>query len=62
MSLYNYWNTGSYLGMNMIFDEIPNKLEPFDYEAFCKYNKNFIVVVNCNTGLPEYRTKNNRYE
>ncbi len=56
MSLYNYWNTGSYLGMNMIFDEIPNKLEPFDYEAFCKYNKNFIVVVtNCNTGLPEYR-------
>ena len=30
----NLRSDGSMFGMNFIFDEIPNKLVPFDYETF----------------------------
>ncbi|MGL4607171.1 MAG: patatin-like phospholipase family protein [Eubacteriaceae bacterium] len=33
-SLSSFLKTGSYFGMDFIFGEIPEKLDPFDYEAF----------------------------
>lgn len=45
----------SYYNLDFVFDEIPNKLIPFDYEAYEKYKGNCIAVVtNVNTGKPEY--------
>ena len=41
-----------------IFDEIPNKLDLFDTEAFNKAKEEFIVVAtNCDTGKPVYFEK-----
>lgn len=34
LSMANFVKTGNALGAEFAFDEIPNKLEPFDYEAF----------------------------
>ncbi len=45
----------SYYNLDFVFDEIPNKLILFDYEAYEKYKGNCIAVVtNVNTGKPEY--------
>lgn len=45
----------SYYNLDFVFDEIPNKLIPFDYESYEKYKGNCIAVVtNVNTGKPEY--------
>lgn len=33
-SLKSYLGTGSYFGMDFIFGQIPEKLDPFDFEAF----------------------------
>lgn len=45
----------SYYNLDFVFDEIPNELIPFDYEAYEKYKGNCIAVVtNVNTGKPEY--------
>lgn len=67
LSVEGMVKTGSIFGMDFLFEEIPNKLVPFDYEAY--YNSNMhltIVVTNCETGQPEYldgghRTLVNRY-
>ena len=34
MGVRSYVKTGSFFGMDFIFGEIPNKLDPFDWEAF----------------------------
>jgi predicted patatin/cPLA2 family phospholipase len=42
-------------GMDFIFNELPNRLVPFDYEAFKKSQERFVVVVtDCRTGEPVY--------
>ncbi|MCM3718583.1 patatin-like phospholipase family protein [Fictibacillus phosphorivorans] len=42
-------------GMDFIFNELPNRLVPFDYEAFKKSQEKFVVVVtDCRTGEPVY--------
>lgn len=52
--LFNRKNK-SYYNLDFVFDEIPNGLIPFDYEAYEKYKGNCIAVVtNVNTGKPEY--------
>lgn len=53
---FRQWlKTGDGFGWDLIMDEIPNKLDPFDYEAFRnKKTKLFGVVTNCETGQPEY--------
>lgn len=56
--LRNFIIKGSLFGMDFIFDEIPNKLVPFDYETFYKSPVNFkMVATDCNTGLPVYFDK-----
>jgi predicted patatin/cPLA2 family phospholipase len=45
-------------GMDFLFDEIPNKIFPFDFETFLKGNEQFIVgTTDCETGKPAYFNK-----
>lgn len=41
ISLGNYRKTGSLFGMDFIFGEIPDRLDPFDYEAFYRSATDF---------------------
>lgn len=44
--------------MDFIFDEIPNHLDPFDYEAFLASPMEFVTgVTDADTGRPVYFTK-----
>ena len=55
LSFKNLIKTGSAFGMDMLFDIIPNELDPFDHEAFKSSGTKFFVgVTNCETGLPEF--------
>ncbi len=46
---------GNYFNTEFVYDEIPNKIIPFDYETFRKNDTKFYAVVaNISTGLPEY--------
>ena len=55
VSKRNYLKTGSLFGMDFIFGEIPEKLDPFDYKAFhaspCDF---FAGATNVETGKIEY--------
>lgn len=45
----------SFYNLDFVFDEIPNKLVPFDYDAYCNFKGNIIATVtNVETGKPEY--------
>lgn len=55
ISLENLIKEGSYFGMDFIFDELPNKLEKFDYKNFVRSKKRLRVCAsNCDTGEAEY--------
>lgn len=48
---------GSIFGMNFIFNEIPNKWFPYDYDtAKLSRSKLEVVITNVETGLAEYHT------
>ena len=48
-------NNRCYFGLKFAYDTIPNKLIPFDYDAFAAYSGQVeAVVTNLNTGLAEY--------
>lgn len=58
LSLSNYFKTGSLFGMDFLFKEIPEKLDPFDYESFFKNPCDFKVgVTNVLTGEAEFYGK-----
>ena len=47
--------TGNIINKEFCFDEIPNKLDIFDYDTFNKTKEKFYAVVtNVDTGSPEY--------
>lgn len=47
--------TGDYFGVQMIYDEIPNRLIPFDYDAFLHGGMELTAVLtDCVTGQAEY--------
>ena len=51
LSWSNYIKTGSLFGMDFLYEEIPQKLDPFDYESFFKNPCDFKVgVTNAETG------------
>ncbi|NDI33262.1 patatin-like phospholipase family protein [Chengkuizengella sediminis] len=59
ISVRNLITKRSLFGMDIIFDELPNKHEPFDYDAFHSSPQTFkIVVTDCVTGKPIYFDKN----
>ncbi|MEG1731974.1 MAG: patatin family protein [Longicatena sp.] len=55
MSTYSLITTGDLFGASFIYDEIPNKLNPFDYDTFNKgKTKLYTVCSNLDTGKAEY--------
>lgn len=55
LSYRNYLKCKSMFGLDFVFDEIPNKLVPFDYETFNSYNGIALVgVTNAISGQTEY--------
>ncbi|MDD2955645.1 MAG: patatin family protein [Oscillospiraceae bacterium] len=58
VSLRNFFKTGSMFGMDFIFDEIPHKLDLFDYDAFFANPCEFVTgVTDVETGGPVYFDK-----
>ncbi|MBM6874963.1 patatin-like phospholipase family protein [Fusobacterium mortiferum] len=58
LSWSNYIKTGSLFGMDFLYEEIPQKLDPFDYESFFKNPCDFKVgVTNAETGKAEFYGK-----
>ncbi len=54
-SLYSLLTTGDLFGAKFVYDEIPNKLNLYDYDAFNKNETEFYATVtNVETGEPEY--------
>lgn len=51
----NFLKCRSIFGLDFAFDEVPNKLDPFDFETFNKYEGKLLVgVTNAETGKTEY--------
>ena len=58
MSFRNLLLKKSFFGMDFIFEEIPRKYVPFDFEALHKATCKFLVgTTDCNTGKPVYLNK-----
>ncbi len=55
MSFHSFFKTGDLVGNEFCYHEIPEKLDPFDNEAFKQSGTEFYVVcTNLETGEPEY--------
>ena len=58
LSFWSYLKTGSLFGMDFLFYDIPEKLDPFDYESCfnskCDYR---VGITNIETGEEEYYGK-----
>lgn len=60
LGIANLLRTSSYLGMDYIFDELPKKIEKFNFESFIKADSKFyIVTTNCESGQARYFEKTN---
>lgn len=54
-SIESLLKTGDLFNVEMCYHKIPEELNPYDYEAFQKYQgKAFSVVTDIETGRPEY--------
>lgn len=54
-SVSSLLRTGDLFGVKLCYDEIPNRLNPFDYEAYARYQgRAYAVVTNIETGRAEY--------
>ena len=54
-TLYSLIKTGDLFDVNLVYNEIPNKLNPIDNETFKKNKTKFqVVITNCETGEAEY--------
>lgn len=55
MSIWNLIHTGEIVGRDFCYHEIPERLDPYDYEAFLKADTAFYAVcTNLETGKAEY--------
>lgn len=55
IGINNFIKCKSIFGLDFAFDEIPNKIYPFDWETFNNYNGKVVVgVTNASTGSSEY--------
>lgn len=58
LSMKNFVKNREMFGMDFIFEEIPNKLVPFNMENFLLYEGEYVVAcTNCETGETEYFDK-----
>ncbi|WP_349409734.1 patatin family protein [Pseudalkalibacillus sp. SCS-8] len=63
ISFKNLWKKRQLFGMDLIFDEIPNKLVPFDYHTFHEAKERFVIgTTDCLTGEPVYYDKSSSPE
>lgn len=59
ISLRNLIQKRELFGMDLIFDQIPNELLPFDFQAFHAAEERFVIgTTDCLTGKPVYFEKN----
>lgn len=59
ISFRNLLQKRELFGMDLIFDEIPNRLVPFDYDTFFAAKEQFYIgTTDCLTGKPVYFEKN----
>ena len=55
MSLWNFLLTGNMVGEKFCYHDLPDRLEPYDYEAFKRSKTEFYATCsNVETGRPEY--------
>ncbi|MCR5279008.1 MAG: patatin family protein [Lachnospiraceae bacterium] len=55
---FNLLTGGEFFNMDLLFDEIPKRRSPFDYDAFIKSGKRFITTtIDCYTGEAIYYDK-----
>lgn len=58
VSFHNFAKTKSVFGMDFIFREVPETLDPFDYDTFLANPIEFVIgVTDMQTGQPAYFTK-----
>lgn len=58
LSYRNLFREKSLFGMKLIFDELPNRLVPFDFDTFYASPQTFIVgTTDCMSGEPVYFSK-----
>lgn len=63
LSLENYIKTGSLFGMDFLYKEIPERLDPFNYGSFFANPCDFKVgVTNAETGKAEFYGKDSLHE
>ncbi len=60
ISFSNFIKKREIFGMDFIFDEIPNRLVPFDMDTFHRNSEELVIVTtDCATGEPVYYNKTN---
>lgn len=58
-SAKNIIKTGYYIDMDLIFNQFPNRIYPFDFDTyFNSKTRCLMTVTNCLTGRPEYIEEN----
>ena len=58
MSAKHFFRHGEFFDMDLLFDKIPKEEAPFDFEAFQKSDKRFVInTINCKTGEPVWYEK-----
>ena len=63
MSFWSLLTTGSIVGEKFCYHDLPEKLDPFDYEAFDHSDTEFYAVcTNLETGRAEYLKSTNARE
>lgn len=56
LGISNYPKCNSVFGLDFIFGELPDRLAPFDWEVYRRYDGTFLVgVTNVKTGKIEYK-------
>lgn len=51
----NFLRTGYFFDMDMVFDQFPNKLVPFDFDTYMASDIRCVMTAtNCRTGMPAY--------
>ena len=65
LSLFNFFKCRSIFGLDFVFDELANKLFPYDFNALSNYKGKVLVgVTDANTGRTEYldgKVKDEKY-
>ncbi len=55
MGLKNFFNTGSFFGMDFIYSELTEVIDPINYDSLLNPSKEYyIVAANAETGEPTY--------